>query len=375
MKIAIVIVHYHTPRLLAPAVDALRRDAEASGLELEGVVVDNGSRPEDRALMEALPFRRLSCGDNLGYAGGANLGLRATSAELAVVMNPDVEVLTGCLSALVEALCAGTAVAAPRFYWDAERRFQLPPTERIGYSAELGRLMAERNQTWCRVMRRRWRRHNRRFFTADKNLVSYDLSGALLALRRDAWQQVGPLDEGYRLYFEETDWLQRMKRAGRRCRFVAAAEAVHLYAQSTVHEGRAEQWFEDSQRRFRRRFYGAAFSRALEGLAVRLRRGSKLSPELSSPETALDSDRLPATASWLEVAADAKGFPAAVRRLDASDHPLAWSQALPQEIRQRMAPGGYFLRTVAGDGRELTLNHLEIPHHPPRETASRLGSR
>lgn len=357
MKIAIVLVHYHTPQLLKPAIEALRRDAAASGLELEGVVVDNGSHAEDRALMEALPFRRLGSGDNLGYAGGANLGLRSTSAELGVVMNPDVEVLPGCLSALVEALRSGAAVAGPRLYWDVGRRFQLPPTEKVGYGAELGRLMAERSAVWCGLMRRRWRQHNRRFFTAETSLLSYDLSGALLALRRDAWQRVGPLDETYRLYFEETDWLQRMRRAGQRCQFVAAAEAVHLYAQSTVGEGRAGQWFEDSQRHFRHRFYGPVFTRGLESLAAWLRRSA---PPAPGPEIAEEGQRLPSTAAWLEVAASRKGFPAAVRQLDAADRGLTWAQAVPEDIRRRMAPGDYFLRTVDGAGKELSLQRLPI---------------
>lgn len=373
MQLAIVLVHYHTPQLLRRAIDALERDAAGTGLRLEGVVVDNGSRPEDRALMEALPFRWIRPDDNLGYAGGVNLGLRSTNADWAVVMNPDVEVLPGCLQSLTETLRRGAAVAGPRFYWDAGRRFQLPPTERVGYGSELGRLLAERSGVWCALMRRRWRHHSLRFFTAQESLASYDLSGALLALRRDAWRQVGPLDEDYSLYFEETDWLQRMKRAGQPCYFVPAAEAVHLYAQSTVNEGRAQEWFLASQRRFRRRVYGDLFARGLESLGSRWRPTASLSqPELVETPTTLPED-----ARWLEVAASPLGFPAAVRKLEATDgstslaedQPLPKEQtlqeAVPSEIRQRMAPGTYFLRAVAGSGRELMLRRLVVPAHGP----------
>lgn len=349
MKIAVVLVHYHTPQLLRRAVDALQSDARRSGLELEGVVVDNGSRPADRALLAALPFRVLSAPDNLGYAGGANLGLTSTEADLAIVMNPDVVVLPGCLGALINALHGGAAVAGPRFYWDAERRFQLPPTEAVHRGEELLRLLAEGGGLWCRWARRRWRRHSRRFFLAEEPLPSFDLSGALLALRRDAWRRVGPMDTEYALYFEETDWLQRMRRDGQSCCFVPAAEAVHLYAQSTAKEGRAQQWFQDSQRRFRRRVYGRRWTAALEGL------GARLGVMADDDVTAEGWPKEAPSAGWLEVSASPKGFPAAVRRLSVGE-----SFEIPEAIRQRMSPGTYYVRRIDDSGRDDHVRRLVV---------------
>ena len=88
MKLAVIIVHYHTPELVPGACEALSRDAEASGLELEILLVDNGSRDRDRELWLSVPARRLDPGRNLGYAGGANLGVRESSAEHLVVGLP-----------------------------------------------------------------------------------------------------------------------------------------------------------------------------------------------------------------------------------------------------------------------------------------------
>lgn len=358
MKIAVVVVHYHTPHLLPRALRALQEDADrSSSLELEGVVVDNGSRPQDAAQLSSLGFRVIAPGSNLGYAGGVNLGLQSTTADLAVVMNPDVEVLPGCLSHLVDALEEGASVAGPRFFWDAERTYQLPPTETVGRFDELLRVLADGGDPWCGWARRRWRRHARRQFLAAQNLVSYDLSGALLALRREAWRTVGKLDESYPLYFEETDWLQRMRRASRRCCFVPKAEAVHLYAQSTVREGRAQQWFATSQRRFRQRFYGHLWTRALERLASGR---SSPGPVAVEDETVWDVRLEGNRGSWIEVAASAKGFPAALRHLPSSGAAAAGKEALSLDIRRRMAPGTYFLRTVDDRGREGEPTPFEI---------------
>ncbi len=351
-RVAVVLVHYHTPELVRGACEALARDAEESGLELETVLVDNGSRPEDRALLDSMPARRLDPGRNLGYAGGANLGLRETTAAHAVVMNPDVLVLPGCLATLVEALHSGAAAAGPRFFWDAGRRFQLPPTEPVSRRWELAALLARRGGRWALQARRRWRRHARRHWQAREPLPSYDLSGALLALRRDAWQHFS-FDEGYRLYFEETDWLQRLRDAGLVSRYVPSAQAIHLYAQSTAREGRAREWFLESSRRFRRRRFGAVFTALLEHLSRR--QPAAGSPPRGEPQPGSSQEALGAGA-WLEVSPSPSGFPAAGCELAAAE-PLPAS--LPEDIWQRLAPGSYYLRAVSAGGQELGLRVLE----------------
>lgn len=346
MKLAVVLVHYHTPDLLRPACDALVADAAAGGIELEGLVVDNGSGPEDRGTLQGLPFPCLAPDRNLGYAGGVNLGFRETTAEDVIVMNPDVEVLPGCLAALTGALADGAAAAGPKFYWDHRKRFLLPPTEEVSRRAELLRILAERSPFWAARARRRWRRHARRHWLAREPLSTYDLSGALLAIRRSAWRRVGTFDEGYRLYFEETDWLLRLRSSGLAARFVPAAEAVHLFAQSTAAEQRAEAWFLESHRRFRRRAYGGTFTRLLEIL------GTPRQPPTAAG-TALGDDHV-RRAAWLEVSSSAIGYPAAGRRFRDGGS----EEDLPPEILARLAPGTYTLRRVDTEGRELGAKQL-----------------
>lgn len=348
MKLAVILVHYHSPELARRACVALERDAAAGVVELEMVLVDNGSRPEDLEILESLPARRVDPGRNLGYAGGANVGVRETSAEWVVVMNPDVEVLPGCLGALASALEDGAAAAGPRFFWDHVKQYQLPPTEEVSRTAEVLAVLARRSARLARVARRRWRRHARCYWTAEGPFAGYDLSGALVAFRRSAWQRVGPFDEGYRLYYEETDWLQRLRAAGLEAQFVPAAEAVHLYAQSTAIEPRVEGWRLDSSRRFRRRVYGSSFTRVLEQLSARIG-SAKVEPSYRSGASA-------AQAVWQEVSPSPLGYPAAGRRLAPGSTPPT---DLPTEITERLAPGSYYLRSVDDAGRELGCSRLE----------------
>ncbi|HEX9736177.1 MAG TPA: glycosyltransferase [Thermoanaerobaculia bacterium] len=333
MKLAVVLVHYHAAELAARAYEALAQDLAAARLGAEWVVVDNGSRPAERERLRSLPAALLEPGANLGYAGGANLGVRSTASEHVVLMNPDVMALPGCAAALCAALDAGAAAAGPRFYWDAERRFLLPPTERRTRVDELLRLLAERGERWARYGRRRWRAHARRCWTARAPYVCYELSGALLAFRRSAWEELGGFDEGYRLYFEETDWLERLRRRRLAARFVPGAEAVHLYGRSTAGEPRAQGWFEESYRRFRRRIYGPLFAAFLERLA---RAWPPAEPAVTSVEPGAGR------AAWLEVSSSAVGYPAAARRLGPGS-----------DDREGLPPGTCYLRTVDAEGREL----------------------
>jgi GT2 family glycosyltransferase len=348
MRIAVVLVHYRTPELAAAAVEALARDAARSGLEIEGVLVDNGSDEAGRALLESLPFERIDGGTNRGFAGGVNLGVARTRAEVLLIMNPDVQVLPGCLGALVDALRSGAAVAGPRFYWDAGRRMLLPPAEERRRAAELLALLATRDERWAARARRRWRRHARRHWAARRPLASYALSGGLLALTRAAWERVGPFDEAYRLYFEETDWLRRAERLGLPGRYVPAAEAVHLHSRSAVQEPRSAQWFEDSARRFRERHYGRWVTGLLAGIDRRPRR--RPATELA----AVSGDGLDLTGHafplWIEVSPNPTRFPAAAERLAA---PAAGAWMLPADVADRLAGSELAVQVVGDDGREL----------------------
>jgi len=353
MRIAVILVHYRTPELAAAAVEALRRDAGQSGFEIEGYLVDNGSDEDGRALLDSLAFERIDPGANLGFAGGVNLGVARSKAETIVVMNPDVLVLPGCLSALVAALAEGAAVAGPRFYWDAACRLVLPPAEERSRISELLALLATRHERWAVRARRRWRRHARRHWEALAPLDSHALSGSLLALTRTAWDRVGPFDEGFRLYYEETDWLRRAARLGLPARYVPAATAIHLHGRSAVQEERSGSWFEESARRFRERHYGRWFADLLETLDRRLRRQAADSP-LPVAESGLDLTVYPLPV-WVEVSPNRTRYPAAAERLAASG---AGDWQLPVEIVERLAGAELALQVVDAQGRELAYRSL-----------------
>jgi GT2 family glycosyltransferase len=357
MRLALLLVHYHTPALAASAVEALRRSVAEAGLDpdadAEWLLIDNGSDAAGRALLESLPVRRIDPGANLGYAGGVNLGVERSSAASIILLNPDVLVLPGCVPALLAALEAGAGVAGPQFFWDASLRFLLPPGEPRSRRDEVMGLLATRGPRMAERARRRWRRHARRHWQARQPLPSWALSGSLLALHREVWERVGPFDAGFPLFFEETDWLLRVRDQGVPAWYVPAAEAVHLHGRSAVGEPRSQQWFEESARRFRERWYGAWFADLLESLSRRLPVRPDRREEVAP---GIDLSRFPFPL-WIEVSPNPTGFPAAAERLEV---PVPGGWRLPSEVVERIAGSEWAVQVVDDEGRELARYRMNV---------------
>lgn len=373
MRLVLILVHYHTPELARRCVAALQAECRRLGLrpgvDCELRLVDNGSTPEEAEILGRLPVRWLRPGSNLGFAGGIYHGVEpggelGEPAEIYGVLNPDVEVLPGCLEHLLAAVEAGAAVAGPRFYLDGERRLLIPPTEERSRGAELWRTLAARGYPWTYLARRRWRRHARRHWRAVEPIESSALSGGLLVFPRGTWEAVGPFDDAYRLYFEEDDWLRRVKAAGLIPVHVPDAGAVHRYGSSTAGEPAAGGWFAESRDRYRRRWYGAGFTRLVEllepGPELKVLPPPRLHRLEASP--GLEFAESPGEALWVELSPSPLGFPAVAEPLPAG---FSGSWAPPADWLRRAEIGDWSLRLVDDGGTERWAASFRTPGSEP----------
>lgn len=84
------------------------------------------------------------------------------------------------------------------------------------------------------------------------------VAGACLIVRREVFEAIGLLDEGYFMYFEEVDFCRRARQAGWPCWYVPSARVVHLVGQSSgvtntkgQRRRRPSYWFVARRRYFR----------------------------------------------------------------------------------------------------------------------------
>jgi GT2 family glycosyltransferase len=255
VEVSLVVVTHHSSSVLPVAIAAFRQQAADEGVAAEVVVVEQS---EDDAETE----RAASCRpdvllrrDNLGYAAGLNAGAAAASGRTLLLANPDVELRPGALAALLDALRQGWAVAGPQF---EVAGFLFPPADDQRPLPELRRLLAGRSRTaWRRHARRELGRYQRVWSATTPQRVP-TLSGALVALSAELSSRLGPWDEDYFLYFEETDWLRRASRLRLPLAIVPAARAIHRWGHAARPAAQLSRFAASRQRFYRRHHIWAA---------------------------------------------------------------------------------------------------------------------
>jgi GT2 family glycosyltransferase len=264
VKASLVAVCHHSSAVLPRSVASFRAGASAAGMTAELVLVEQSEDADEAESAAACAPDRLIVLPNRGYAAGLNAGAAASSGDLVLLANPDIELLDGSVAALAEAT-RGADVAGPQLLWDRAGEVLLPIPDDPGPLAELGRTLGRRWPSRRAVARRveaAWR-----VWTAERPVATPSLRGPLLALRRDALSRLGPLDEGYFLYYEETEWLLRARRRGAELVLAPRARAVHRWGHATVRREDRGAIEARSRARFFERNYPAPVRALIAGLA------------------------------------------------------------------------------------------------------------
>jgi N-acetylglucosaminyl-diphospho-decaprenol L-rhamnosyltransferase len=258
---AVVVVTYNALPWLEQCLDSVRGH--------DTVVVDHGSSDGTVALVrESFPDVRVVEEENRGLAFGWNTGVAQTSGRYVLLLNSDAWLDEGALDALVAFADAHpqAAVVGPRLRntdGTLQRSVRGFPT--------LWRLATE--YLFLRKLAPRSRLFNAFYaggFAHDEVREAEFLMGAVLLVRREAIEQVGPADDAFFLFSEETDWCYRFEQAGWKVLFFPGAEATHVYGAS--HGGRLFVEQVKGHLRFLRKHRGDAYAeRARRLLLVALR--------------------------------------------------------------------------------------------------------
>lgn len=269
-----VVVVTHGGRELA--LRTLRSARAAAGAAtIQWLVVDSGSGDDTAgAIAEEFADVRLFRRANIGFAAANNVALPHARGRYVLLLNPDVEVEQGTLAELVEELdrrphtgAASVIQRAPDGTLQASIRRFPSVGRQLGEALFAGRLVGE-----CESDEDGYRAERE----ADW------LVGAFLVVRREALEAVGPLDERFFLYSEETDWCLRLRRAGWDVRHLPQLEIVHHQGGYAQPELAAQLAF--SKLLFARKHYGRVRTGAIQGaLALRHLLRAPLFTALSIP--------------------------------------------------------------------------------------------
>lgn len=236
-RLSIVIVTYNSASQIDACLTSL--SAHPPSVDHETLIVDNASPDGTVAAVRrhSPGVRVIEAGANIGFARANNMGIRQTSGELVLLLNPDTVVPAGALDTLIAALDArpDAAVAAPRLV-DASGRAELSFGAMIGPLAELRqKLLVTGNDRGARFVGSYVDRLTRRAREVDW------VSGACLLVRRSDAEAAGLLDERYFMYAEDVDFCAAIRARGRRVLFTPDAHVVHLRGRSVASRPRATE--------------------------------------------------------------------------------------------------------------------------------------
>jgi len=253
--VSLAAVAYRSSRVLPGCIESFRREADRAGVEAEVVVVDHSEDQEELEAVSALAVDRLLPRPNRGFAAGVNLAAANSTGELLLIANPDIELLPGSLARLIGALEAGYTVAGPQLVWDGEGAVHLPVPDDPSPRAELRRAVRRHRQAvWERDLGV-YLETLVRYWTATGPVDAPSLRGPALVVSRKDFVRLGPWNEGYFLYYEETEWLYRARRRGARLAVVGGARVHHAWGDATRHLDRPLELEERSRQRFMARNY------------------------------------------------------------------------------------------------------------------------
>ena len=225
--VAAVVVTYDALPWIEQCVDSLRG--------VETVVVDNGSNDGTVAFVrERYPEVRVVEQENRGLGAGWNVGIQATAGEYVLLLNADAWLGDDALDRLVA--FAGTrpraAVIGPRLRnpdGTLQRSVRgFPTVWRLATEYLFLRKLAPGTSTFNAFYAGG--------FEHDETREVEVVMGACMLLRRAAVEEVGPCDEDFFLFSEETDWCYRFREAGWEVVFFPGAECTHVRGAS--HSGR-----------------------------------------------------------------------------------------------------------------------------------------
>jgi N-acetylglucosaminyl-diphospho-decaprenol L-rhamnosyltransferase len=227
-RLSIVIVTYNSRRDIDVALRSLAEPAPAISHEI--VVVDNASSDGTPAFVrERWPsVRVIEAGANLGFSAANNRGIRQSTSELVLLLNPDTRVTPGAIDRLAAWLDAraDVAIVGPRIV-DGRGRAELSFGAMMAPLAELRqKLLVGGNDRGLAPIVATVDRMTRRTHEVDW------VSGACLLIRRVDLEAVALLDERFFLYTEDVDLCASVRARGRKVLFAADVHIEHLRGRS-----------------------------------------------------------------------------------------------------------------------------------------------
>lgn len=228
----IIIVNYKSTRYLTRCLSSVFESIDGLGAHVH--VFDNGSNDDVGQINQSFPNTFLTKNSqNIGFSRAVNTVLKETNRRYVLILNPDTIVDKGFLKAIGSYMDTNpeVGIAGPKIFdpcgtiQGSARSFPTFHTAFFGRSALISKLFPKNRITRANLLTGN---------CDGKTPMEVDwVSGSCMAVRREAINDVGLLDERFFLYWEDVDWCKRMWKKGWKVVYYPQASIEHYVGGSS----------------------------------------------------------------------------------------------------------------------------------------------
>ncbi len=275
MDLTILIVSWNVADLLALCVDSVFASQLNFGsspqhpFTAEIIVVDSASADHTVPMLrERYPqIKLLPQTENVGFTRGNNIGLAQSQGRYILLLNPDTEVIGTALTDMIAYMDANPSVGIVGPHTFNSDRVTTQSTRRRFPTLMVGMF----ESTWFQPYAPKSLLNY--FYAADQpDTGTFEVDwvqGSALMIRREVYEQIGGMDEGFIMYSEELDWCKRTKAAGWKVVYMGDAHIVHHGGKSTEQvKARSHIYFQQSKLRYFRKHHGMAQAQFLRAVLL-----------------------------------------------------------------------------------------------------------
>lgn len=268
LNVWVVTVNYKTAELLTNSLSSITSPS-CEAVELSYVAVDNASQDGSVATISSYIKNSgysnwasvIASDKNGGFSYGNNIGIsKALSSEYppdyVLLLNPDTLVKPNAINALADFLDKNSTVGIVGS--QIENALGLPEHSAHRFPSLTSAFLEGASIGFLDKL------FSRHITTMPLSRVPHQadwVSGSSMMVRREVFEQIGLLDDGFFLYFEEVDFFFRAKQAGWQTWYVPDSKIMHIEGASTgikSNKRRPSYWYE-SRRRFYVKNYGILY--------------------------------------------------------------------------------------------------------------------
>lgn len=235
--ISIITVNYNQPEATLALLQSIEQHYPKGNLEV--IVVDNGSKVDcgKRFMDQRKDLIYIRSEQNLGFAGGNNLGIKRATGDLLFLVNNDTEFTAGILEILSRSLYSNPQIGiiSPKIlYYDEPTVIQYAGFTKMNFYTCRNKCIGQ--------------------FEQDSGQYDHILAetgfahGAAMMITRKALDATGCMAENFFLYFEEMDWCERIKQAGFKVYVNTDATIFHKESLSVGKNSALKEYFMNRNR-------------------------------------------------------------------------------------------------------------------------------